>query len=146
MTLCRYRTHWDMYPEGAFRTFFAMPSNQVREVHGLNFICFLWVIFMKNLWKQRANKEQTKNKQNLWLWVVFPWGVLTELRHFHPFQIKFCSMHSLNLGFALWLAGGVILYLSDIVNVWGPPERPANERFHDAWLQFNTWAKSKKMQ
>ena len=36
------------------------------------------------------------------------WGALTGLCFFHPMQIKYCSMHSLNLGYALWVAGGAI--------------------------------------
>lgn len=60
-------------------------------------------------------------------------------------QIKFCSMHSLNLGYGLWLAGGAILYLTEEMHLWGENDRPLEERLHDAWMTFNNWAKQKKI-
>ena len=61
-------------------------------------------------------------------------------------QIKFCSMHSLNLGYALWLAGGAIIYLSNVHHLWGGDDRDEAERLLDAWTDFNTWTKQTKTQ
>ena len=53
-------------------------------------------------------------------------------------------MHSLNLGYALWLAGGAIIYLSNVHHLWGGDDRDEAERLLDAWTDFNTWTKQNK--
>ena len=53
-------------------------------------------------------------------------------------------MHSLNLGYVLWLLGGAIVYLANIKFVWGDGD-PA-DRFMDAWLEFHAWTKQRKIQ
>ena len=61
-------------------------------------------------------------------------------------QIKYCSMHSLNLGYALWVAGGAITILCDDVQVWGGDERNKADRLLDAWMDFKNWAKTNRIQ
>ena len=54
-------------------------------------------------------------------------------------------MHSLNLGYVLWLLGGAIVYLAKEKFLWGEHDDPA-EQYMNAWLEFNDWAKQNKIQ
>ena len=73
-------------------------------------------------------------------------GVLTQLPFFHPQMIKFCSMHSLNLGYGLWLCGGAIVWLVEETNLFGGDDLSLEERFQTAWVTFDQWAKRNKIQ
>lgn len=73
-------------------------------------------------------------------------GVLTNLSFFDPMQIKYCSMHSLNLGVSLWIAAGAILFLRDDLQLWGGPDMTAAEKLSSAWMHFVAWAKQRKIQ
>ena len=72
-------------------------------------------------------------------------GAWTTMRHFAVDQIKFCSMHALNLGFVLWVLGGGIVLLADERYIWGGPEKSRVERFHLAYSEFKQWASDRKI-
>jgi len=72
-------------------------------------------------------------------------SALVNLSHFHPMQIKFCSMHALNLGIALWIAGGAMTILCEDSQVWGDGERSLEERYRSAFIDFTNWAKQRKI-
>ena len=63
---------------------------------------------------------------------------------FSPDQIKFCSMHALNLGVAQWSAGGVLKMLIHW-DVFGGDDVPLAQRYLQAWLDFDAWAKGLKI-
>ena len=82
---------------------------------------------------------------NMWT-LFFTWGVLTKLNFFDPMQIKFCSMHSLNLGVSTWMAAGALIVLKEDLQLWGGNDRDPSECFYDAWVDFRNWAKRNKIQ
>eukprot|EP00435_Cladocopium_sp_Y103_P067856 s53_g30.t1 len=61
-------------------------------------------------------------------------------------QIKYCQMHSLNLGVSLWIAAGAILVLRDDLQLWGGPDMTPAEKLSLAWMDFVAWAKQRKIQ
>ena len=69
-----------------------------------------------------------------------------DMKYFHHDQIKFCSMHALNLGFTLWLLGGAIVLLDEQLGAWGGPEVDRTERLHHAYVEFHHWTSSHKIQ
>ena len=76
----------------------------------------------------------------------FCWGALTMMTNFHPDQVKFCSMHALNLGFTLWLLGGAVVILDEELGVWGGSDMEKSQRLHYAYLDFQQWASTRKLQ
>lgn len=68
------------------------------------------------------------------------------MKNFHPDQVKFCSMHALNLGFTLWLLGGGIVILDEELGVWGGSDIEKPQRLHYAYVDFQQWASSRKIQ
>lgn len=72
-------------------------------------------------------------------------GALTDLFLFSPDQIKYCSMHSLNLGIALWAAGGCLKLLMEW-GTWGADDVfTAKQQFTRAWMDFNRYTKQNKI-
>ena len=67
-------------------------------------------------------------------------GALTTVRTFNVEQVKFCSMHSLNLGFVLWSAGSSI---ESLINwgAWGDNYTPYNVKLQRAFGEFKAWSK-----
>lgn len=55
-------------------------------------------------------------------------------------------MHSLNLGFALWVAASTIILLVEHYLIFGDIDVDIAIRYKNAWLQFNGWTTSHKIQ
>ena len=70
---------------------------------------------------------------------------LCDLFTFKPAHIKYCQMHSLNLGVSHVIIGGALKILSDELEVWGSKTRSETARLHDAYIAFHTWAKTHKV-
>lgn len=72
-------------------------------------------------------------------------GALCNVVSFHPQQIKFCAMHSVNLGYVLWAAGsGLDLLISK--GVWGSNDVAYETKLKRSWNDFLHWAKQRKIQ
>ena len=70
-------------------------------------------------------------------------GALCEMISFHPQQVKFCAMHTLNLGYVLWAAGSCIESLL-YCGLWGGADVSYDEKLKRAWHDFVQWAKRMK--
>ena len=73
-------------------------------------------------------------------------GPLTTIQSFHPAHICFCSMHSLNLGYALWLSASTLILMVEHFHIWGGADVDASDRYKSAWLHFNAWSVANKVQ
>lgn len=73
------------------------------------------------------------------------WGALIRLCSFDISQVCFCSMHALNLGFALWAAGSTLKLMVEFYHLWGGPECDLRSRYKSAWLHFNGWTTERKI-
>lgn len=73
-------------------------------------------------------------------------GPLITIESFHPSHISFCSMHSINLGYALWVSASTLVLLVEQFGVWGGDEVDLPDRYKSAWLHFNGWSVSRKIQ
>ena len=73
-------------------------------------------------------------------------GPMTTIESFHPSHISFCSMHSVNLGYALWVSASTLVLLVEQFRVWGGDEVEMSDRYKSAWLHFNGWSVSHKIQ
>ena len=71
-------------------------------------------------------------------------GALCNLTSFDPQQIKFCTMHALNLGFVLWAAGSCIDQLLTFGR-WGGDDVSYDTKLDRAWHEFAIWAKDMKI-
>ena len=72
-------------------------------------------------------------------------GALCNVVSFHPQQIKFCAMHSVNLGYVLWAAGsGLDLLIPK--GVWGSNDVAYETKLKRSWNDFLHWAKQRKIQ
>ena len=60
-------------------------------------------------------------------------------------MLKFCSMHCINLGIDLWVAGSTIrMILSHpSVNIWHGHDE--NDRLSGAWDEFKRWTRSNRL-
>ena len=66
--------------------------------------------------------------------------------YFDPSHICFCSMHSVNLGYGLWVAGSTLILLVEHYEIWGGGDVDMSDRYKSAWLHFNGWTKANKIQ
>ena len=73
------------------------------------------------------------------------WGALIRLCSFDISQVCFCSMHALNLGFALWAAGSTLKLMVEFYHLWGGPECDLRSRYKSAWLHFSGWTTERKI-
>ena len=73
-------------------------------------------------------------------------GPLTETESFHPSHICYCSMHSVNLGYSLWVAASALVFLVEYLHLWGDDGFGISERYKSAWLHFNGWTVANKAQ
>ena len=134
--LSGYRIHWKTFPGETMTTSCNMLPNQVKRVAGLK-LGYPWNFLLgNNGWLVTFKPLAT----------FFTWGVLTKLNFFDPMQIKFCSMHSLNLGVSTWVAAGALIVLKEDLQLWGGNDKDPAECFYDAWMDFKNWTKRKKIQ
>ena len=68
-------------------------------------------------------------------------GALAFLKLFDPSRIKFCSVHSVNLGYAFWLGGSVIHVLVNELTIFDEFDVPENR----AILDFSRWCANRKI-
>ena len=54
-------------------------------------------------------------------------------------------MHSINLGYALWVSASTLVLLVEQFGVWGGDEVDLPDRYKSAWLHFNGWSVSRKI-
>ena len=58
-------------------------------------------------------------------------------------HVKFCSMHTLNLGVSVWAAGGALKLLTEDLEHWQDDTR--EQRLESAYEDFCIWAKHGKI-
>ena len=64
---------------------------------------------------------------------------------FCPDMVAWCSMHSINLGVALWVTGSTMMELMD-AGMWDGPDAGGYEaRFRAAYGDFCEWAHEMKI-
>ncbi|CAE7252570.1 unnamed protein product, partial [Symbiodinium sp. KB8] len=73
-------------------------------------------------------------------------GSLVKLRGFDHNYIKWCTLHTLNLGVACWAVASALLELLKLEDVWPAPPGTAskdktNVRLGIAYVEFTSWAK-----
>ena len=73
-------------------------------------------------------------------------GALAFLKMFAPCMVKFCAMHSLNLGYTLWLLGSVLTVLLSDFEIWGRANESDTKKLQQAWVELNEWSKQRKIQ
>ena len=81
--------------------------------------------------------------------IIFFWGAqgpLTTIEYFDPSAICYCSMHSLNLGYALWVSASVLILMVEHYEMWGSDDIAISERYKSAWLNFNAWCVGRRIQ
>ena len=69
-------------------------------------------------------------------------GALTKLPNFEPGMVKWCAMHTLNLGVTGWILGSAILEFMD-VGVWSGDS--IAETWRVAYDAFKSWAQARKI-
>jgi len=72
-------------------------------------------------------------------------GALVFLKMFHPAQIKFCAMHSLNLGYGVWLLGSVLKVLVTDYAFFGGADMSESFKLQNAWIHFRDWCQQRKI-
>ena len=55
-------------------------------------------------------------------------------------------MHSLNLGYTLWLLGSVLTVLLSDFEIWGRANETDTKKLQQAWVELNEWSKQRKIQ
>ena len=55
-------------------------------------------------------------------------------------------MHSLNLGYCLWVIGGALFLAEQEFHLWGDATVDRNQRLYDAYVDFRKWARDRKIQ
>lgn len=71
-------------------------------------------------------------------------GALTDIAGFDPQLIKYCTMHTLNLGVDTFAAGSCLQTLLNN-GMWGGNAVSLQERLCQAWCAFNEWAKGRRI-
>ena len=72
------------------------------------------------------------------------WGPLLSLPSFNPDIIKWCSMHTLNLGTSLWICGSTMRALLEYPTFW--PGSSVDDQLLVAYGRFKEWTRSRKIQ
>ena len=73
-------------------------------------------------------------------------GALTAIVYFSPCSICFCSMHALNLGYGLWVGASTLMILVEHIRLYGGDEVDMSERYKTAWLNFDAWCRTNRLQ
>ena len=55
-------------------------------------------------------------------------------------------MHSLNLGYTLWLLGSVMAVLLSDFQIFGGANETDTKKLQQAWVELNDWSKQRKIQ
>lgn len=55
-------------------------------------------------------------------------------------------MHSLNLGYGLWVSGSTLILMVEQFQLWGPcDEKTMEQCYKSAWLHFQGWTVANKI-
>ena len=65
---------------------------------------------------------------------------------FAPCMVKYCAMHSLNLGHTLWLLGSVMTVLLSDFQIFGGANETDTKKLQQAWVELNDWSKQRRIQ
>ena len=144
----KHRTLWNICPGETSTILCSGPQNPARKDARLH----VWCLTFGDISKSQYHFRIVYFHDCIFSWRFLKWesllpipGVLTNLKHFHHTQIKFCSMHALNLGISQWIAAGAIIILKDDFELWGDDQN-ANDLYYRAWVDFVRWTKQKKIQ
>ena len=115
-----------------------------------------WQYHPQNFWSfaiWHSCEDIPQKKTFNFCWYALKQGPLVSLPAFQPDTIKFCSMHILNLGIALWSAGStlrVLLNRYKTVFTSGTNSTAADLNDNDllalGYEKFRSWARASKIQ